>query len=57
MNIYINDKAVQEKVKKDFGLDAPLYCVIDTTSGLFNSPLWFEMFAPDEKVIDNYLNE
>jgi hypothetical protein len=57
MLVYINDIIVKDKIKEDFGFEVPLYSVVDTIDGKYNSPLWFEMYRPDEAVCSDYISE
>lgn len=51
MLIYIDSLETLAKAEDAFNIRLNLYCVYDTFLKLFNSPLWFEMYRPDEEVI------
>lgn len=54
MLIYITNEQVQNKIEEDFNIKVSLYQVYDTVEQIINSPLWFEMYRPDEEVESNY---
>lgn len=51
MLIYIDSLDTLVIAEDAFQVKLNLYCVYDTVKKFFNSPLWFEMYRPDEEVI------
>lgn len=51
MLIYIDSLETLVMAEDAFGVQMNLYCVYDTFKKFFNSPLWFDMYKPDEEII------
>lgn len=51
MNIYIDSEKTKKFIEKKYNTKVNLYSVYDTKKKFFNSPLWFDMYRPDEEVI------
>lgn len=50
--IYVNEEEIQKEVFEKYGVRVPMYQVYSISDNFYNSSLYFEMWEPSTKIIN-----